>query len=90
MSCCNCTYNIGGCYNVCNDISIELEGIEDGTYTVTTGHYSFSAEALDEVLTIPAGTLNENDCVELKIEGYTLTVDGNPYDCIKIKTNYYI
>ena len=88
MSCCNCTYQIAGCYNVCEDIELTLEGLADGTYTVNAGFYSFTAEALDEVLTIPANTLNESECVELKIEGYTLDVDGNSYDCFRIKTKY--
>lgn len=87
-NCCNCTYQIAGCYNVCADILLELEGIENGTYTVNAGYYSFSAIAADGVLTIPAGTLNENDCQELKIEGYSLTVDGKTYDCFKLKTKY--
>lgn len=87
-NCCTCTYQISGCYNVCADILLELEGIENGTYTVNAGYYSFSAIATDGVLTIPAGTLNENDCQELQIEGYSLTVDGKTYDCFKLKTKY--
>lgn len=89
-NCCNCTYQISGCYNVCEDIVLELQGLEDGTYTVSAGYYSFTATAEDGFITIAAGTLNESDCQELKIEGYTLTVDDKSYDCFKIKTIYQL
>ena len=90
MSCCNCTYKIEGCFNVCFDIDIDLTDIEDGNYTVidVTGNYSFTAAAVDGVLTIPGGTLNESDCNTLQIIGYTLIVDSKEYNCFKVSTYY--
>jgi hypothetical protein len=89
-TCCNCTYQFPGCYDVCEDIQLQLTGLPNGTHTVIAGYYTFQAVALNGVLTIPAGTLNENDCQELKIEGYSLTVGGKTYDCFKIKTVYHL
>ena len=92
MSCCNCTYNLEGCYDVCYPIALELPNIEDGTYTVAVQglHYVFDATAEDGVLTIPQGVLNESDCVTLQVQGYELTEGQQTYNCFKIKTTYYI
>ena len=92
MSCCNCTYKIEGCFNVCFDIDIELLDIEDGNYTVLDKerNFSFTATAADGVLTIPGGSLNESDCNTLQIIGYTLTVDEQEYNCFNVSTYYSI
>lgn len=88
--CCNCVYTLPGCYNICEPILIELDGIADGTYWVDGGYYRFQATATDGVLTIPANVLNESACAVLSIEGYTLEADGKEYDCIKFKTTYSV
>jgi hypothetical protein len=92
MSCCNCTYKIEGCFNVCFDIDIALVDIDDGSYTVidTERKFSFTATATDGILTIPSGSLNESDCNTLQIVGYSLILDGKDYNCFKVSTYYAI
>lgn len=87
-NCCNCTYQIDGCFNACEPIQLTLEGIEDGTYIVSGGYYSFEAEAESGVLTIPANALNEDACTTLSIEGYELVLEDKTYNCFNIKTNF--
>lgn len=87
-NCCNCTYKIAGCFNACEPIQLTLEGIEDGTYVVSGGYYSFEAEAENGVLTIPANALNEDACTTLSIEGYELVIADKRYNCFEIKTNF--
>ena len=87
-NCCNCTYQFPGCFNACEPIELTLEGIEDGTYIVSGGNYSFEAEAENGVLTIPANAFNEDACTTLSIEGYELVLDDKTYNCFKIKTNF--
>lgn len=89
-NCCNCTYHIEGCFNICYPIALDLPNIEDGNYTVTVAdsYYSFTATAADGVLTIPANVLNEADCVTIQIAGYKLTEGEQTYNCFKINTTY--
>ena len=87
-NCCNCTYKIEGCFNACGPIQLALLGIEDCTYVVSGGYYSFEAEAESGVLTIPANALNEDACTTISIEGYELVLDDKIYNCFQIKTNF--
>lgn len=97
MECCTNTYNLG-CFNHCNEIIFEDAPATELLTLVFFGANHIIKKAFNAIITEPIiinlNGLNENYTYNLQIFDNTntiinFTIDGQVYDCFKIKTKIY-